>query len=273
MADISNLIAPKSDQLNSDDLATGDRTIRITEVNLLGAGKEQPIWVHYEGDDGKPWKPCKTMARLLANIWQAPDTSMWAGRLVQLYRDPDVTWAGAKIGGIRIRAVSHIDAPRQVAISESKTKRKLATIAVLPNDAPHAGARPADPQARAFADKMLSAIARAPELDKLNTYIAGQQGKIDGLPDDMRAEVNAALSARRDALNDGTPFAGPADDQRGGASTADKDALRKTIDAADDRDAWEAAQAQVLAADLTDEDRLELTHALQVRQDALRTSA
>jgi hypothetical protein len=47
-------IAPKSDQLNADDLIGRSLTIKVTKVALCGEA-DQPIAVHYEGDNGKPY--------------------------------------------------------------------------------------------------------------------------------------------------------------------------------------------------------------------------
>lgn len=199
MADISKLIEPKSDQLNADDLSAGDRIIRISEVRVLGAGREQPIHIHFEGDNGKPWKPCKTMARLLASLWNSPDTSTWVGRSVKIYRDPDVLWAGAKIGGIRVRAVSHIDAPRQVAITESKTKRKLARIDVLTaevRDLPQTKRQTAEEWTASHIAEVQSA-ADTDALADLMAKGAKPMAKLQGEKPELWAEVNAAYAARR----------------------------------------------------------------------------
>lgn len=202
MADISHLIAPKSDQLNTDDLLTGDRTIRIREVKVLGAGKEQPIWIYFDGDNGKPWKPCKTMARLLADLWKSPDTSTWVGKSVHLYADPDVTWAGAKVGGIRVRAVSHIQAPRQVAISESQKKRKLARIEVLSAEVSQMPNVPSP--AKKWATSYIANVNKAPDLDALNAFANDRAKKLAELQSADAAlytECVHALDQRRQALS------------------------------------------------------------------------
>jgi hypothetical protein len=36
---------------------------------------EQPVSIHFEGDDGKPFKPCKTCRRLLVHCWGAEATT------------------------------------------------------------------------------------------------------------------------------------------------------------------------------------------------------
>lgn len=209
MADISQHIAPKSDQLNSDDLAAGDRTIRIREVKVLGAGEQQPIWIYFDGDNGKPWKPCKTMARLLANLWQAPDTSTWAGRSVTIYRDPEVMWGGAKIGGIRVRAVSHIDAPRQVAISESKTKRKLATIQNIKADVRPIQQGAEEDGATKWARAYIAAVNDAEDRVALESLANQRAKKLAELeekrPDLHRQCVEALDKCRADFAREGKP--------------------------------------------------------------------
>lgn len=126
--DMNTVIAPKSDQLNADDFVGGPRTIRVTEVTIR-PGTEQPISVHFEGDNGKPWKPCKTTARLMVAAWGA-DAKEYAGRSLTLYRDPTVKWAGLEVGGIRISHMSHID--NDMIYAATVTKGKRAPIKVKP---------------------------------------------------------------------------------------------------------------------------------------------
>lgn len=219
MADISAIIAPKSDQLNADDLAAGERTIHIRGVEVSGAGREQPISVFYEGDGGKPWKPCKTMARLLANLWQSPDTSKWVGRSVTLYRDPDVTWAGAKIGGIRVRAVSHIDAPRQVAITESKTKRKLATISIIKAEVREI---PKPDGAAKWADGYIAKIEAAQTIGELVAFENEKAPKLEELRE-KRPELHQRCVEVAQARASALAQEGPADEQRGEETPGQED--------------------------------------------------
>jgi hypothetical protein len=127
--DLSKTIQPKSDQLNADDLVGGSRIIKIRDVRG-GADEQQPVSIYFEGDDNKPYKPCKTMRRLLVQVWGA-DGDTYKGRSLALYRDDTVTWAGVKVGGIRISHVSHIDKPVDVLITVSKSKRRPVTVEPL----------------------------------------------------------------------------------------------------------------------------------------------
>lgn len=126
--DMSSVIAPRSDQQNADDFVAGPRTIRIRDVKI-SAGSEQPISVYFDGDEGKPWKPCKTTARLMVAAW-GKDSREYAGRSLTLYRDPEVKWAGMAVGGIRISHMSHIDSDMVYAATVTKGKR--APIRVKP---------------------------------------------------------------------------------------------------------------------------------------------
>ena len=126
MNDLRTTIVPKSDQLNADDFIGGGRTVKITKVLMTGAA-DQPVAIHYEGGDGKPYKPCKSMRRLLIDVWGA-DGNEYIGRSMTLYRDPTVTFGADKVGGVRISHVSHIDAPRTVALTVSRGKRKAFTV-------------------------------------------------------------------------------------------------------------------------------------------------
>jgi hypothetical protein len=70
MNDMRAVIVPKSDQINSDDLIAGPLTITITEVSIR-PGTEQPVSINFDGDGGKPYKPCKSMARVMVTCWGA----------------------------------------------------------------------------------------------------------------------------------------------------------------------------------------------------------
>jgi len=133
MTDMNSAIAPKSDQLNGDDLIGGSRTIKVTRVSI--ASGEQPVAVFFEGDNGKPYKPCKSMCRVMVNAWGA-DAKQYVGHSMTLYRDPSVKWGGMAIGGIRISHMSHIDNQVVMSLTESKGKWKPFAVKPLKIDAP-----------------------------------------------------------------------------------------------------------------------------------------
>lgn len=149
--DLTTTIAPKSDQMNADDLIGGRTlTIKITSVKLLGG--DQPVALHYEGDNGKPYKPGKSMRRVLVNVWGS-DGNKYVGRSLTLYRDEKVQFGGIAVGGIRISHMSDIDGEITMPLTASKSIRKPFTVKPLKVSAtkpvPQATAEPAkvDPQA------------------------------------------------------------------------------------------------------------------------------
>lgn len=123
MPDLSKTVAPKSDQLNADDLIASPMILKITGVRGIGADNDaQPIAIDYEGGQGRPWKPCKSMRRALIMLWGA-DGSAYAGRAVQVYCDPNVKFGGIAVGGIRISHASHIDDKVSMMLTASKAKK------------------------------------------------------------------------------------------------------------------------------------------------------
>ena len=105
MTDIGFALEAKSDQLNYDDIADTEVVITISEVRVRKG--DQPVWIYFNGCNNRPWKPSKGMIRILATAW-GRDSSLWVGKSAKLYGDKTVKWAGKEIGGIRIRALSHI---------------------------------------------------------------------------------------------------------------------------------------------------------------------
>lgn len=132
MTDLAKTIAPKSDQLNADDLIAGPRTITITGVRGCDE-PDQPIAVNFEGDDRKPYKPCKSMRRVMVHCW-GPDGNTYAGRRMTLYCDPNVQFGGIKVGGIRISHMSHIDREMVLPLTVTRAKRTPYTVKPLRAD-------------------------------------------------------------------------------------------------------------------------------------------
>jgi uncharacterized protein YqfB (UPF0267 family) len=128
--DLSKTIIPKSDQLNADDLISGSKTIKIRDIKA-GADDTQPVNIYFYGDNNKPFKPCKSVRRILVQLWGS-DGSQYIGRRITLFRDDSVKWAGVEIGGIRVSHASHIETATRVLVTTAKNKRTPMTIEALP---------------------------------------------------------------------------------------------------------------------------------------------
>ncbi len=127
--DMHSTIVPKSDQLNADDLIGREMTIKITGVDIRG-GQEQPVSIHFEGDNGKPYKACKSMCRVMVTAWGA-DSKKYVGRSMTLYRDAEVKWGGMAVGGIRISHMSHLDKSVTMALTMTRANKKPYTVKPL----------------------------------------------------------------------------------------------------------------------------------------------
>lgn len=165
--DMGTTIAPKSAQLNADDLLAGPRDVKITRVEA-NSSPEQPVSVHFDGDDGKPYLPCKSMRRVMVALW-GRDTAEYLGRSMRIYRDPKVLWGGMEVGGIRISHMSHIERETTIALTATSKTRKPFTVKPLtglrvPLPAEQLADGPAEPAAddkRAQAEKRLLAGVEA----------------------------------------------------------------------------------------------------------------
>ena len=116
---LKDTIVPKSDQLNADDLITGPVTVQITSIKR--GNQEQPISMGISGGF-QPYKPCKSMRRVMIAIW-GDNGHDWVGRWLTLFCDPSVKFGGVKVGGIRISHMSGITAPQSLMLTTTRSKR------------------------------------------------------------------------------------------------------------------------------------------------------
>lgn len=132
MPSIAETTIPRADQLNADDLLIQRaKTIKITSVDIrLGDPQGQKLVLHYEGENGRPYKPCLGMRRLIGFVW-GEESDNFVGRSMTLYNDPDVKFGGEVTGGIRISHMSDIDRPYVMALTVARGKRKSFTVRPL----------------------------------------------------------------------------------------------------------------------------------------------
>jgi hypothetical protein len=190
--DLTESITPRSDQLNAEDMLTGPRTFTISEVRKGSA--EQPWDFHLVESPGKPFRPSKTVLRILATAW-GKDASVFVGHRMTLYRDPTVKWGGQEVGGIRVSHLSHITKPLKLALTETKGKRSQHTVQPLPD-------APAPAQAAATVDELIDAAQKAGSDDELNRIARQAVAALAG--SDLDA-VKGVVTARRAELKDAEP--------------------------------------------------------------------
>lgn len=121
---LMDTIAPKSDQLNYDDLISGPIRVRVT--GLAKGSVDQPVIVKVAnaetGEQMRDYKPCKSMRRVLVSTWGNSGKD-WIGKEAVLVGDPGVVFGGAKVGGIRISHVSGITQPLRLMLTTTRSKR------------------------------------------------------------------------------------------------------------------------------------------------------
>lgn len=172
--DLTESIAPKSDQLNAEDLLTGPRTFTITEVRKGNA--EQPFDFHLAEFPGRPFRPSKTVRRILVMAW-GKDAATYTGKRMTLYRDPDVRFGGQAVGGIRVSHLSDLDRPLTIALTETRGKRATHVVKPLPADAPAAAPVPdymADARAAKTRDEFRKVWKRAHDAGHLTDALAAE---------------------------------------------------------------------------------------------------
>lgn len=165
--DLTSSIIPKSDQLNADDLIAHPVTVTVKDVTQGTA--EQPVNVNLVEYPGRPYKPSKSMRRVMVAAWGA-DTKNYAGRRLTLYRNPLIKFGGEAVGGIEISHASDIDKPVTIALTVSRGKRKDFTIKPLETTAQ---SRSTD---RVLVDEWISVINEASTIAQLEAAWRGAIG-------------------------------------------------------------------------------------------------
>lgn len=179
--DITKTVEPRSDQLNFDDVAARSLTITITEVKQ--GPPDQPVHLVNAEFPGRPYKPGKSMRRVLIAAW-GNEASEYVGRKITLYGDPTIKFGADAVGGIRISHLSHIPEPLTVALTVTRGKRAPFTVQPLVNVA----------EVLPAVLKEIEAAASLPEL-KAAWDLAGARG-VRGHPD-----VVAAKNRRKTELD------------------------------------------------------------------------
>lgn len=125
--DLTESIAPKSDQLDAIDLISGPRTFTIERVSKHNA--EQPFNFHL-AEFPRVWRPGKSMRRVIVAAW-GPDATQYTGKRVTLFCDDTVQFGNDTVGGTRISHMSGIDKPLRVPLLVKRGKSAVFTVQPL----------------------------------------------------------------------------------------------------------------------------------------------
>lgn len=98
----------------------------LSEENMAMEGQAPDMkWCIHFQEAPKPMALNSTNAQIIAGIVKSEETDDWAGHKIVLYSDPNISFQGKLVGGIRVRA------PRN-----QPAKPALAQPAVAPAPAP-----------------------------------------------------------------------------------------------------------------------------------------
>lgn len=178
MSSLLEAAAPKSDQLNACDFLVAARTYTIKDV-LVKKDGEQRVSVFFDGVK-LPWKPCKSMLRVMMVVWDSVDGKDFIGKKLTLFNDEKVMWAAVAVGGIRISHMS--DLPSERTISLRATKKSSVSYTVKPLIEQNGGEKPLEMSAAieeatpveitgepsAFRDTALALYAKAKDPNERN---------------------------------------------------------------------------------------------------------
>lgn len=130
--DISDTLAPNSDQLDAVDLLSGPKTLTVDRVTKGNA--EQPIQIHFR-EFPRPWRPGVNQRRVLGNVW-GTDSDLWTARRLTLFCDQEVAYGGQKVGGIRVSHMSNITKRTGTPIIPTRGKSTIYNVDPLREAAP-----------------------------------------------------------------------------------------------------------------------------------------
>ena len=210
--DIRKATMAKSDQMNADDLLAGPITGAIT--NVRAGNKEQPVQIDLDCWH-VPYKPCKSMIRVLAACW-GDNAKDWHGRSMTLYNDPEVVYGGIKVGGIRISHLSHLETDMTISLTKTRGKKAPFVVRLLQSSAAPEKKPAAEPDmypAEKFNENFPKWEALIQSGDKTAEQILAavqKGGRLTvGQVDSIRAvTVNPKQADEAPEMEEGNPFEG-----------------------------------------------------------------
>lgn len=101
------------------------------QMNVAKEGADPEMkWCLTFADIDKPLVLNSTNAQLCAKIFNSDDTDDWHGKPVVLYADPNVSFQGKLVGGIRVRA------PKPGSVKPTPPPPPVATTPLMDDDIP-----------------------------------------------------------------------------------------------------------------------------------------
>lgn len=210
MTDITDTIQVKSNQITSDDLVGRTLNITVTRVEV-NKSSEQPVSIFFENCAKKPFKPCKTVRKVLSALW-GPDSAQYVGKSMVLYCDPSVMFGSDAVGGVRVSHMSHIGKDIiKVPLITKKGRKGVVTIQplIIPIQTQQevieeraAASQSAEDKPKAIADTIIASVRNAMTHQELEAITADpkiqdqrkwMRNKRPELADAIDFEISSAL--------------------------------------------------------------------------------
>jgi len=103
-----------------------------TQHNVAQQGAEPEMkWCLSFAETDKSLVLNTTNIQLCEHVFGSDDTDDWTGKKIVLYTDPNVSYGGKLVGGIRVRAPK---IPKTVTAAQKPSPAALPTERVLPDD-------------------------------------------------------------------------------------------------------------------------------------------
>lgn len=130
----------QSKYLKQQDVGTGVLVTiaKYEELNVAPEGQGEGLkWVLWFKELAKPMVLNSTNGQLLEKITGSGDFDDWIGKVVVLYNDPNVSFAGKITGGIRVRAQrTAAQAPKQTGGRSTVPPAQVAAPELSDEDIP-----------------------------------------------------------------------------------------------------------------------------------------
>jgi hypothetical protein len=112
--------------------------VTITEIRQENVAKtgapEELRWCLFFDEYEKPMVLNSTNGQIIAGITKSDETDSWKGHKIVLYDDPNVSFGGKLVGGIRVRAPRQPAAQAAPAAPKASQTPKAVTPATAPCD-------------------------------------------------------------------------------------------------------------------------------------------
>ena len=201
MSNLLKAVEAKSDQLNSIDLIGGPITVMITGVKV-NLSSDQAVSISYSGDDGKPWKPSKTMLRVLIIKW-GDDESKFVGKHITLFREPTITWGGKEVGGVEVSHMSDMQNDDRFLLGTGRNKTRQFKIEHLTVKTPEEIAEDRLNKASAWVSQSKLEIKELDSVELIKKWKTDKATAIQSLDkyNDLSCELADFISVSIEKLN------------------------------------------------------------------------